>query len=92
MAKVHDRLPDMVSRWKKLWLAKGDAAKPLHFSPDVWKGLVAYWKDPDHLRRSDNSKSARAKSSSKSTHRSGRTSFLRRGEILAEQRGDSEMD
>jgi len=58
-AKLKDRMSDQIGRWKGKWKEKGDQAKQQWIDPDVWKGLVDFWRDPKSEVKSIKSKNAR---------------------------------
>jgi len=52
-------MSNQVSRRKEKWKEKGDEAKPRWIDPDVWPGLVSFWRDPKSKLKSINSRNAR---------------------------------
>jgi len=62
-------------------MVKGDEAMPQWLDPEVWAGLVRYWKDPKSELKSIKSWQARyhdPKGLGISKHRSGQTSYKAR--------------
>ena len=58
-AKLKERMSDQVSRWKGKWREKGDLAMPRWLDPEVWAGLVSFWRDPKSKLKSINSRNSR---------------------------------
>jgi len=80
-AKLKDRMSDQVGRWKGKWKEKGDEVKLRWINPEVWKGLVSFWRDPKSERKSINSRNARYHDPDGLgiyKHRSGQTSYKAR--------------
>ncbi|KAG7551462.1 putative transposase Ptta/En/Spm plant [Arabidopsis thaliana x Arabidopsis arenosa] len=93
--KLKDRMCDQVARWKKKWKNIGDEAKPKWIDPEVWAGLVRFWRDPKSEIRSINSRNARYHDPDGlgiSKHRSGQTSFKSRARKHCEETGASTPD
>ncbi|KAG7648645.1 putative transposase Ptta/En/Spm plant [Arabidopsis thaliana x Arabidopsis arenosa] len=88
-------MSNQVSRWKEKWKEKGDEAKPRWIDPDVWPGLVSFWRDPKSKLKSINSRNARYHDPDGLgiyKYRSGQTSYKARARKRCEMTGESTPD